>query len=267
MTSETITLHLQSFWRAEGCLTAPQYGVLSNRGLTPALFFGVLRDGTWQACQTENVAGYSDFGRRPYLRLHRRFQVILKGETRETQDVYLACLRKLGIDPTGHDIRFVPESWESPCLATHGYGWSVQLDWVRIGSICYLCEVGGITPDPIPIRAIYDLEPLTMFLGEDLERANDFVPLAEGQFEKYVRERTDLARLNSIFDQILKESDEAIDNGLFFPAYDLALICQRLVETLAARRGHVLLDLSDHRGKVAQLAQRCANAYLEVQHA
>jgi len=267
MTAETIALHLQEFWRAEGCLTAPQYAVLGDRGLTPALFFGALRNGTWRACQIEEVAGYSDFGQQPYLRLHRRFQVILKGEKGETQDVYLACLRELGVDPSGHDLRFVPESWDSPCLATRGYGWGVQLDWVRIGSICYLREVGGITPDPIPIRAIYDLEPLAMFMGEALEPADDLAPLAEDQFEKYVREQTDVARLNSIFDQVLKESDEAIDNGLFFPAYDLALVCQRLIETLAARRGHVLLDLSDHRDKVAQLAHRCANAYLEVQHA
>ncbi len=267
MRSQTITLRLQDFWEAEGCLTVSPYSILADDGLTPALFFGALREGAWRACQLEEVVGFTAYGHHPGFRLHRRFQVILKGEAGEVQDVYLAGLQELGIDPGGHDIRLVPETWNSPCLAAHGCGWQVQIDWLRIGSIVYLRKVGNITPAPLPIRATYDLEPLFVFLREDIGQTDDLTMLGQDQRATYLREHADVTRINSIIDLIAIECDEAINKGLFIPAYDCVLACQRLVELLAARRERPSLELSDHRDRVAQLAHRCADAYLEIQHA
>ena len=65
----------------------------------------------------------------PYrLQQHYQFQVILKPDPGNPQELYLKSLEALGIDPQKHDIRFVEDNWESPALGAWGLGWEVWLD-------------------------------------------------------------------------------------------------------------------------------------------
>lgn len=65
------------------------------------------------------------------------WQVILKPDPGNPQELYLGSLAALGINAHAHDIRFVEDNWESPVLGAWGLGWEViacngclfQLGW------------------------------------------------------------------------------------------------------------------------------------------
>ncbi|KAL4563078.1 hypothetical protein LXL04_027109 [Taraxacum kok-saghyz] len=58
----------------------------------------------------------SRYGENPNrLQRHTQFQVILKPDPGNSQDLFIRCLSALGcIDVNKHDIRFVEDNWESP---------------------------------------------------------------------------------------------------------------------------------------------------------
>ena len=43
---------------------------------------------------------------------HYQYQVILKPDPGDAQELYLGSLAAIGIDPREHDIRFVEDNWE-----------------------------------------------------------------------------------------------------------------------------------------------------------
>src|SRR5438067_1414397 len=56
------------------------------------------------------------------LQTHTQFQVILKPEPGDAQELYVDSLRALGVDVNRHDIRFVEDNWASPALGAWGLG-------------------------------------------------------------------------------------------------------------------------------------------------
>ena len=54
------------------------------------------------------------------LQRYFQFQVIMKPSPQNSQELYLNSLEALGINPDGHDIRFVEDDWESPTLGAWG---------------------------------------------------------------------------------------------------------------------------------------------------
>ncbi|KAF6152973.1 hypothetical protein GIB67_021578, partial [Kingdonia uniflora] len=57
----------------------------------------------------------SRYGENPNrLQRHTQFQVILKPDPGNSQDLFIRSLSALGIDVNEHDIRFVEDNWESP---------------------------------------------------------------------------------------------------------------------------------------------------------
>jgi len=71
------------------------------------------------------------------MQLFYQYQVILKPDPGNPQELYLASLEALGIDPRAHDIRFVEDNWESPALGAWGLGWEVWLDGQEITQYTY----------------------------------------------------------------------------------------------------------------------------------
>jgi glycyl-tRNA synthetase len=51
------------------------------------------------------------------MQMHTQYQVILKPDPGNPQELYLGSLEAIGIDMREHDVRFVEDNWESPAWA------------------------------------------------------------------------------------------------------------------------------------------------------
>lgn len=80
------------------------------------------------------------------------------------QELYLASLQALGIDPLVHDVRFVEDNWESPTLGAWGLGWEVWLNGMEVTQFTYFQQAGGLECKPVLGEVTYGLERLCMYL-------------------------------------------------------------------------------------------------------
>ena len=102
--------------------------------MNPATFLRALGPEPWSVCYPEPSVRPDDsrYGDNPNrVQRHTQFQVILKPEPANPQELYLGSLEALGIDTRAHDVRFVEDNWESPVLGAWGLGWEVWLDGER----------------------------------------------------------------------------------------------------------------------------------------
>src|SRR5690606_26286855 len=164
VTFQEMILRLERFWADQGCLIWQPYDVEVGAGtMNPATFFGVLGPDPWKVAYVEPSRRPADgrYGENPHrLYQHWQYQVILKPVPPDAQELYLESLRALGIDPRGHDIRFVEDNWEAPTLAAWGLGWEVWLDGEEVTQFTYFQQMGGIDLDPPALELTYGLERL-----------------------------------------------------------------------------------------------------------
>ena len=80
------------------------------------------------------------------------------------QELYLASLEALGINPREHDIRFVEDNWESPALGAWGLGWEVWLDGQEITQFTYFQQAGRMNLDPVSVEITYGIERIVLAL-------------------------------------------------------------------------------------------------------
>ena len=113
---QEIILNLQDFWAAHGCLiTQPYYTQVGAGTMNPATFLRVLGPEPWNVAYVEPSVRPDDgrYGENPNrFQKHTQFQVILKPDPGNPQELYLESLKALGINPRQHDIRFVEDNWE-----------------------------------------------------------------------------------------------------------------------------------------------------------
>src|SRR5437667_9301119 len=117
---QELILRLQNFWAQRGCMIEMSLDVEVGAGtMHPATFLRVRGPEPWRVAYVQPSRRPTDgrYGENPNrLQRHHQFQVILKPSPEDVQELYLASLRALGIDPLRHDIRFVEDDWESPSL-------------------------------------------------------------------------------------------------------------------------------------------------------
>ncbi|MDP1624301.1 MAG: glycine--tRNA ligase subunit alpha, partial [bacterium] len=158
---QSIILKLQDFWASHGCLiTQPYYTQVGAGTMNPATFLRVLGPEPWNVAYVEPSVRPDDgrYGENPNrFQLHTQFQVILKPDPTNPQELYLESLRALGIDPRQHDIRFVEDNWEQPAISAWGLGWEVWLDGQEITQFTYFQQMGGVALDPVSVEITYGL--------------------------------------------------------------------------------------------------------------
>src|SRR5690554_5241017 len=161
-----MTLH--QFWAGQGCVIWQPYNVQVGAGTgNPATLLAVLGLEPWRVGYVEPSVRPDDgrYGENPNrMQLHYQYQVILKPDPGNPQELYLASLEALGINPREHDIRFVEDNWESPALGAWGLGWEVWLDGQEITQFTYFQQAGGITLDPVSVEITYGLERIAIAL-------------------------------------------------------------------------------------------------------
>src|SRR5690606_38303005 len=136
MNFQQIILTLQDFWAGQNCLIVQPYDVETGAGtMNPMTFLRSIGPEPWNVAYVEPSRRPADgrYGDNPNrLYQHHQFQVIMKPSPDNIQDIYLDSLRRLGIEPRDHDIRFVEDNWEAPTLGAWGLGWEVWLDGMEI---------------------------------------------------------------------------------------------------------------------------------------
>ena len=167
---QEIILKLQDFWAAQGCLIwQPYYTQVGAGTMNPATFLRVLGPEPWNVAYVEPSIRPTDgrYGENPNRWQHfYQFQVILKPDPGNPQEIYLESLLALGIDPARHDIRFVEDNWASPALGAWGLGWEVWLDGQEITQFTYFQQAGGLPLEPVSVEITYGLERILIALQE-----------------------------------------------------------------------------------------------------
>ena len=281
MTFQDLILTLQTYWARRGCILAQGYDLEVGAGtMNPATFLRVLGPEPWNVAYVEPSRRPADgrFGENPNrLYQHHQFQVILKPNPPDVQEIYLGSLRAIGIDPLRHDIRFVEDDWESPTLGAWGLGWEVWCDGMEITQYTYFQQAGGFEVRPVAAELTYGLERIAMYLQDvenvfDVEwvkgvRYREVFHRNEVEMSEYSFHRSDPQMLFALFGMYEKECQRILAEGLPLAAYDWCLKCSHAFNLLDARGAISVTERAAYIGRVRALAQKCAQGYLDSREA
>lgn len=276
MTFQDIILTLQNFWARQQCIIQQPYDVEKGAGtMNPATFLRSLGPEPWNVAYVEPSRRPADgrYGDNPNrLFQHHQYQVIMKPSPANIQELYLASLAELSIDPKQHDIRFVEDNWESPTLGAWGLGWEVWLDGMEITQFTYFQQVGSIDVKPVSVEITYGLERLAMYIQGvenvyDIEWVDgisygDVFHRNEVEQSAYNFEIADTQMLFSLFNMYEQEATRVADLGYVLPAYDYVLKCSHAFNLLDARGAISISERTAYIGRVRNLARICAQRYL-----
>ncbi|GAB4484451.1 MAG: glycine--tRNA ligase [Anaerolineales bacterium] len=276
-TFQSIIIKLQEFWASRGCLIwQPYYTQVGAGTMNPATFLRVLGPEPWNVAYVEPSVRPDDgrYGENPNrLQMHYQYQVILKPDTGNPQELYLDSLKAIGIDPRQHDIRFVEDNWEQPAISAWGLGWEVWLDGQEITQFTYFQQVGGVALDPVAVELTYGLDRILIALNNASgiwnEPWNEQISYGEirrreeYEHSKYYYEIADVARARQMYELYLAECEACLAAGLVLPAHDYVLKSSHTFNILDARGAVSLTERQASFGKMRDLARRVALAYLE----
>jgi len=274
---QQVILKLQEFWAERGCvLWQPYYTQVGAGTMNPATFLRVLGPEPWNVAYVEPSIRPDDgrYGENPNrFQQHYQFQVILKPDPGNPQEIYLDSLKAIGIDPRQHDIRFVEDNWEQPAISAWGLGWEVWLDGQEITQFTYFQQVGGVSLDPVAVEITYGLERILIGL-HNVKAAwdlpwNDSITYGEvrrqEEFEhsKYYFEVADVQAMREVFERFEREAEACLAQGLVVPAHDYVLKCSHIFNTLDTRGAVGVTERQAFFRRMRELARRVAEAYLE----
>ena len=275
-TFQQIVTDLQGYWADQGCLIWQPHNAEVGAGtMNPATFLAVLGPEPWNVAYVEPSIRPDDarYGENPNrMGRHHQFQVILKPDPGNPQELYLKSLEAIGIDLEKHDVRFVEDNWESPALGAWGLGWEVWLDGLEITQFTYFQQAGSLDLEPNSVEITYGLDRILMALQDvrhfkDLawnDRVNfgDVLMSYEQQTSAYYFEYADVDRLRQMYDISEDEANMALDHGLVRPAHDLVLRCSHLFNVLDARGSIGVTERAGYFGRMRRLARRVAEGYV-----
>jgi glycyl-tRNA synthetase len=249
LTMQDALIALTRFWTEHGCMIVQPMNTEVGAGtLNPATALRVLGPEPWRVAYAEPSVRPDDsrYGDNPNrLQTHTQFQVILKPEPGNPQELYLGSLAALGIDIGAHDVRFVEDNWASPALGAWGLGWEVWLDGLEITQFTYFQQSGGMTLDPVSVEITYGVERIIMALQgvthfKDIAYApgisyGEAFGQAEYEMSRYYLDEADIAANRVLFDTYATEADRLIEARLPVPAHGYVLKCSQAFNVLDAR--------------------------------
>jgi glycyl-tRNA synthetase alpha chain len=282
---QDIILRLQAYWAEQGCAILQPYDVEVGAGtLHPATTLRALGPKPWRAAYVQPSRRPKDgrYGDNPNrLQHYYQFQIILKPNPPDLQDLYLQSLSRIGIDPLLHDIRFVEDDWENPTVGAWGLGWEVWCDGMEVSQYTYFQQVGGLDVRPVSGELTYGLERLAMYvLGVDCVFDLPFndpasaSPLTYGdvflenerQGSAFNFERSDPEMLQRWFGDAEKQCQALLtgEKKLPLPAFDYCLKASHLFNLLDARGVVSPTERQSFIARVRELAKACAAAWVEI---
>lgn len=281
---QDLILTLQHYWSEQGCAILQPYDIEVGAGtLHPATVLRALGPRPWKVAyvQPSRRPGDGRYGENPNrLQHYYQFQVILKPNPDDLQALYLNSLKRIGIDPKLHDIRFVEDDWENPTVGAWGLGWEVWCDGMEVTQFTYFQGVGGIEVDVVSGELTYGLERLAMYVQGvdnvyDLRFNNDGLTYgdvflenerqqSEANFHGY-----DVAGLKRRFEDMVAEVERLLamkgpqGQTLVLPAYDQVLKASHLFNLMDARGAIAVAERQSYIGRIRDLCKACALDWVE----
>ncbi len=284
-TFQGLIFALQQFWAEQGCVILQPYDMEMGAGtFHSATFLRSIGPEPWSCAYVQPSRRPTDgrYGKNPNrLQHYYQFQVVLKPSPADIQALYLDSLKRLGIDPLVHDIRFVEDNWESPTLGAWGLGWEVWLNGMEVTQFTYFQQVGGLDCRPVTGEITYGLERIAMYL-QSAESVYDLVwtrgangPVTYGDVfhqneveqSAYNFEHADVEALFAWFDTCEAESQKLIEQGLPLPAYEQVLKASHTFNLLDARQAISVTERQRFILRVRTLSRAVAQAYYERREA
>ena len=279
---QEMILRLHAFWSARGCLILQPYDMRMGAGtFHPATTLRALGPEPWKAAYVQPSRRPTDgrYGENPNrLQHYYQYQVILKPNPENLQELYLESLAAIGVDPLAHDIRFVEDDWESPTLGAWGLGWEVWCDGMEVTQFTYFQQIGGFDCKPVAGELTYGLERLAMYIQEvdnvyDLRfndagvSYGDVFLKNEQELSKYNFEVADTEALFKGFQHAEAECRRCIEADIPLAAYDQAIEASHLFNLLQARGVISVQERASYIGRVRDLAKGSCQAWIEKNQA
>ena len=274
---QDLIMELQKFWAGRGCVIRQPYDMEVGAGtFHPATFLKVLGPEAWNAAYVQPSRRPTDgrYGENPNrLQHYYQFQVIMKPSPLDIQDIYLASLVSLGIDPRipRHTLRGRRLGIAHPGRMGAGLGGLAR----RHGDHpVHLLPAGRRDrPSPISVEITYGIERIAMYL-QDVDNVyhvkwNDSVLYGdiylepEREYSVYNFEEADAAMLRRLFDSFEAEGEKLLKGrGLVYPAYDFCLKCSHAFNILDARGALSVTERTNYIARVRNLAKMSAELYV-----
>ena len=288
-----LILTLHDYWAAYGCVILQPYDMEVGAGtFHPATTLRALGPKAWNAAYVQPSRRPKDgrYGENPNrLQHYYQYQVILKPNPPNLQELYLGSLEAIGIDPLLHDIRFVEDDWESPTLGAWGLGWECWCDGMEVSQFTYFQQVCGIECAPVSGELTYGLERLAMYVqgvdrvydlnfngleGADKVTYGDVFLQAEQEYSRFNFEFADTELLFRHFDDAERECAALLKSGqpaedaahrLVLPAYDQCIKASHAFNLLDARGVISVTERQNYILRVRNLAKACGEAFLNTE--
>ncbi len=282
-----LILTLHDYWSKQGCVILQPHDIEVGAGtLHPATVLRALGPKPWNAAYVQPSRRPSDgrYGDNPNrLQHYYQYQVILKPNPAEMQDLYLGSLEAIGLDLRLHDIRFVEDDWENPTVGAWGLGWEVWCDGMEVSQYTYFQQVGGLDVSPVAGELTYGLERLAMYVfGVDNVYDlpfNDAGVSYGDVFLENERQQSqanfhgyDVATLKRQFEDMEREVPLMLERdyqgrSLVLPAYDMVLKASHLFNLMNARGAIAVAERASYIGRIRDLCKMCAQKWVEQQEA
>ena len=273
---ETIR-RLHAYWAARGCqIWQPHSEKLGAGTMNPATVLRVLGPEPWNVAYVEPSFRADDgrYAENPNrMQMHTQYQVLLKPDPGNPQELYLGSLEAIGLERARHDIRFVEDNWESPALGAWGLGWEVWLDGQEITQFTYFQQAGGVSLDPVSVEITYGLERIVMYLQQreeiwsiDFDGVHTYGEIYRQQEIEhciYNFELADVERQRTMCDLYNAEAEACIARGLVAPAHDYVLRQSQAFNILDTRGAIGVTERAKFFAAMRSQARRIAELYLE----
>ncbi|CAA6666936.1 unnamed protein product [Spirodela intermedia] len=278
LTFQQAIQRLQEYWASVGCAVMQCSNTEVGAGtMNPLTFLRVLGPEPWNVAYVEPSIRPDDsrYGDNPNrLQRHTQFQVILKPDPGNSQDLFLHSLSALGININDHDIRFVEDNWESPVLGAWGLGWEVWMDGMEITQFTYFQQSGSLQLSPVSVEITYGLERILMLLqGVDHFKKimyTDGITYGElfleneKEMSAYYLEHASVEHIQKLFDNFEEEACSLLTLGLAIPAYDQLLKTSHTFNILDSRGFVGVTERARYFARMRSLARQCAQLWVKT---
>jgi glycyl-tRNA synthetase alpha chain len=283
---QDLILTLHAYWSKQGCLILQPHDDHVGAGtLSPYTVLRALGPKPWNCAYVQPSRRPADgrYGENPHrLQHYYQYQVILKPNPPDMQQLYLGSLEAIGIDPQVHDIRFVEDDWENPTVGAWGLGWEVWCDGMEVTQYTYFQQVGGVDVFPVAGELTYGLERLALYIqGKDNVYDLDFNGRGvtygevflenERQQSAFNFEQANVDWIKSVFEQLEKEVPRLLaakgpqGQPLVLPAYEHVLKASHQFNLMDARGAIAVAERQSYIGRIRDLCKMCAEAWVALE--